>query len=897
MKITKYILSLAAAVGMIAGCQKAELVQMLPAEDIVAPVLADLPESIVITPKNMAIDTVEFVWTKADFGAPTQVTYALEVSEANGDKKAVISSGITDTTAVLLYEAINVALYEGLELPDGVASAVNFYVSAYTGESAKVYSAPVAVTVTPTAAEKTYPMIYMPGSYQDWKPDQAPAKFQVLYDFTGTGVFEGIADFITSPDESRAWKFTPEPDWDFDWGIPKDATPEAEAAEVTLINNDGGDRSDINIYTAKRFYHFTMDTNTGLLKHNYSFDQVGVVGELTGWADGADKVMEFNAAKRRFYVDVEGLKGMFKFRLDGKWDKNWGASDFGVEVSNGDGNLEAEEGNYRVYLYLSNSGALAYELSASMYGKEEPVGGNVVEPEEPETPETPAVKGWGLVGEYNGWGEQPDVILTSDGTYLVAKSVALSGQVKFRKDADWATNFGAPGEVEPVELTANAETELVANGKNFTIAEGTYDVYLDEVNAKAWFINDGSYPGGGAALEMSEWGLIGSLAACNNWGANIPLFVDGNYSVAKGVVFAAGDEFKFRKGETWGVELTYEGQITVDARLDLIDGTGGKQNSSIAEGGTYDVFLANDLSAFYVMTPGKTPADAGAAPEVPDTPKPEAPVVTENAIAADVTALEEDSIYGAIGVNNDWNNDIMLKKTSDENVFVAKGVEFTADGAFKVRKAGGWDDTANFGLESYGEVLEINKGYVVITSGGSKDMKVPAGTYDIWFHLEKMHVYIMEAGIHPSTAGEGAAPEVPDTPKPEAPVVTENAIAADVTALEEDSIYGAIGVNNDWNNDIMLKKTSDENVFVAKGVEFTADGAFKVRKAGGWDDTANFGLESYGEVLEINKGYVVITSGGSKDMKVPAGTYDIWFHLEKMHVYVMEAGKHASEAE
>ena len=132
MKITKYILSLAAAIGMIAGCQKAELVQMLPADQAVAPVLSDLPDTIKITPLNMAVDSVVFNWTSADFGVSTQVTYAIEVAEKGGATKAIVSSGITDTTAVLYYETINVALFEGLELLDAVATDVEFYVSAYT---------------------------------------------------------------------------------------------------------------------------------------------------------------------------------------------------------------------------------------------------------------------------------------------------------------------------------------------------------------------------------------------------------------------------------------------------------------------------------------------------------------------------------------------------------------------------------------------------------------------------------------------------------------------------------------------------------------------------------------------------------------------------------------------
>ena len=719
MKFTKYFIALAATFGMAACTMKEDMAMLPPAEDVVAPVLEALDEPIAITPTNMANESVTFRWTPADYGVATEVDYSIE-AEAAG-VKVVILSGITDTTTVsthisqkVTYDALNQVLYNDLELESGVEVEVAFSVSAKVGNTDKVYSNVINVPCTVTAADKVYPMIYMPGSYQGWDPAGTATKFQVLYDFAGNGVFEGIADFGESNVADRAWKFTPEPDWDFDWGVPKGETPGAEAAEITLINNNGGDRDNIAAYTVKRFYHFTMDTNTGLLKHNYSFDQIGLVGEITGWADGQDKVMEFNAAKRRFYVDVEGLKGMFKFRLDGAWAKNWGANEFGVTVSNGDGNLEAEEGNYRVYLYLSNPAELTYELNKGMYGKEEPVGGTTAEPE----PEPTPVQGWGLVGEFNGWGAEPDAMLTSDGTYLVAKGVALSGQVKFRKDADWGTNFGAPGDVEPVEVAVNTELELVAGGKNFTIAEGTYDVYLDETNAKAWFINDGTYPGGGAAKVESEWGLIGSLAACNNWSNNVKLYEDGDYAVAKGVAFAAGDQFKFRKGEAWGVELTYEGQISIDAKLDLIDGTGGKQNSSIAEGGNYDVYLANDLSCFYVMTPGKTPADAGEAQKVYTDPSAESFVVglSGSAIGWDDPSFEQNDRASFVS-----------KNVTDEKTFAGtyeyklEGFAVAAEDQFKVRVNGQW-------LGDGGAVVE---GLEVTIASDGNFIAAEAGTYTV----------------------------------------------------------------------------------------------------------------------------------------------------------------------
>ena len=499
---------------------------------------------------------------------------------------------------------LNQILFNDLKLADGIAEDVTFMIGSRVGNYEKVYSNEIKVSCKVTAAEKEYAKLFVVGSYNGWSHD----KNQYIFDFAGDdAVYQGLIDF-GADHAANEFKITGGA-----WGNDEhsmDGAHDPEAKEIK-VTDGGGDN--INVYKAKRYYHLTYDRAAHTLTADVSFDQIGVIGDFNGW--GADVVMNFNEAKQKFYADVEfPADGGFKFRLDADWAVSYGSKTEGI-LDSGD-NIPVKAGNYRVYLNMNNFGEMTYALDAKMFGKDEPAGTVTPPAEEPEPEPTPELKGWGLVGEFSGWADGKDHMLASDGTYLVAKGVALSGQFKFRKDGKWDTNFGATGDVEPFELTANAETALVAGGKNFTIAEGTYDVYLDEANAKAWFINDGSYPGGGAAKEESEWGLIGSLAACNNWANNVKLYVDGDYSVAKGVVFADNDQFKFRKGEAWGVELTYEGIITIDAKLDLIDGTGGKQNSSITAGGTYDVYLANDLSCYYVMTPGKTPAEAGEAEKV-----------------------------------------------------------------------------------------------------------------------------------------------------------------------------------------------------------------------------------------------------------------------------------------
>ena len=680
MKLTKYFLSMAAAVGMIAGCQKAEIVQISAPEDIVAPVLEAYDGAIEITPTNMANEKAVFAWSPADYGVNTQVDYSLEVAtEAAPANKVVITSGLTDTTMVagtlnkttIEYEKLNQILFNDLKLADGIAENVLFFIAAKVGETAKVYSNSITVSAKVTAAEKVYPKLYVVGSYNGWSHD----KNQYLFDFAGTdAVYQGLVDFGADGADHSANEFKITGGA---WGKDEHSMSGAHDAESKTISLVAGGGDNINVYQAKRYYHLTFDRALTLTA-DVSFDQIGVIGDFNGW--GADAVMEFNASKQRFYADVEfPADGGFKFRLDGAWDVSYGSTGSGV-LDSGD-NIPVTAGSYRVYLNMNNFGEMTYELNAKMFGKDEPVAGTTT-PEEPEQPSEPEqLVGWGLVGEFSGWADGKDMMLASDGTYLVAKGVELSGQFKFRKDGKWDTNLGATGEVEPFELTANSEVELVANGKNFTIAAGTYDVYLDEANAKAWFITDGSYPGGGAAPVASEWGIIG---VAGDWSNNVTMYEEGEYIVAKGVTFSDNNEFKFRKGNTWGTELVYEGVVSPDAEYACAAGGG---NSKIVQGGTYDVYLAATLDKFYIMTPGKTPAEAGEAQKTYTDPSADSFVVgfSGSAIGWDDPSFDTNDRAAFVSKN-------VTDATTFAGTYEFKLESFAVaeNDAFKVRINGQW---------------------------------------------------------------------------------------------------------------------------------------------------------------------------------------------------------------
>ena len=419
MRITKYFLSMAAAVGMIAGCQKPEMVQMLPIEDVVAPVLSDVA-AIEITADNLGLESADFSWTAADYGVKTQINYAIEVSSANHADKVVVTSGLTETKATVSYESLNAILLYDLGLASGVAEDVQFVVSAKVGESAKVYSNAVTVSASATEAEKVYPSLTVAGSYpyNNW----TPGKGQFVFDFDGTDEkYSGVIDFGEDV-SSLNFKFVGASWGNNEFSVPSGEAQTPEAAELPLVAG-GGDN--IAAYTTHRYYSLTLDKKTPKVIKNFSFNSLGVIGDATptGWDSDTD--MAFNPAKQRFYVDITLVDGTIKFRANDAWDVNWGGA-AGVLVSGGD-NIPVTAGNYRIYVNLNDPANPTYELVAGMYGKDEPVGGTTTPEPEPEP--TP-VSGWGLIGAFNGWAG--DLALTSDGTYYAVKGVELEGELKLR---------------------------------------------------------------------------------------------------------------------------------------------------------------------------------------------------------------------------------------------------------------------------------------------------------------------------------------------------------------------------------------------------------------------------------------------------------------------------------
>ncbi len=659
-------------------------------------------------------------------------------------------------------------------------------------------------------------------------------KNQYVFDFDGNNaVYSGIIDF-GADHVANEFKITAGGWGNDEHSMAEGQTPEGANTELVV-----GGGANINVYQAKRYYQMSFLREGPALKLNFSLNSLGISGDFNGWSWTE---MTFDFATQRFYADIEiPSESGLKFRECAEnWDQNWGTADNSVAskkgVLDGGENIKVPAGNYRMYLNMNNPVELVWELNADDYGAAAP------EPDpEPEQPEVPVLEGWGVVGEFTEWADGKDIMMTETAGLLVAKNVTIESgkQFKIRKDGKWDDNRGAEGDVEPFEVTIGTALKVVAGGKNLTVAvSGAYDIYFDESKDELYVLVAGSAVPG-TDLVASEWGIVGDI---NGWaGPDITMYktaTDGMF-VAYNVNFKTDGGFKIRANAEWNDAANYglaaSGAVEVGKSYDLICG-GGSGNMNI-KAGIYDIWFDLTNSKVYILEPGKTPESAeGGEAVVPDP---------------------SEQTWHIVGSFNNWNpGDEAYIMTAEGDWYVYKN--FTAPAGCELKFApGAWNGDKG----GNGEAFAVDTEFAT----GSSNIAVAEGTYNVY--LKK------DLSVYKFTAAAGGSTFEPQATQ-----------------------WGIVGQVNGWAApDITMYTTPTADLFVAKNVTMP-DGGFKIRANGEWNDAANYGLSAAGPV-EVDHVYDVITGGGSGDMSLTAGTYDIYFDLANLKVYIMTPGKNISEAQ
>lgn len=328
------------------------------------------------------------------------------------------------------------------------------------------------------------------------------------------------------------------------------------------------------------------------------------------------------------------------------------------------------------------------------------------------------------------------------------------------------------------------------------------------------------------SFENMNWGVVGTMT---NWAdnADIPMTLEGDWFVAKNVTITTDDSFKFRTDGKWGTERTCTDPVAADTEVSVASGV---DNITVAASAVYDIYLSKNADKMKLVKVGDI-----------ETPDPDQPVASE---------------WGIVGDLTNWVEKSDITMYSYKGMYVAYEVKFPADGSFKIRKGGVWNDAANYGLETSGDV-EPGYYYKVITSGGSGNIKVKAGTYDIWFDLTNKYVYVLNPGTDPATATLGT---------PAAP-----------------SNWNLVGSFNGWNpGDKTYPMTAQGDYYVYKG--FTCTSTVEMKFApGSWG--GDKGATSSSNVVK-DKRY----STGDTNIKVPKGTYDIYLKKDLKYYWFMTPG-------
>lgn len=430
-------------------------------------------------------------------------------------------------------------------------------------------------------------------------------------------------------------------------------------------------------------------------------------------------------------------------------------------------------------------------------------------------------------------------------------------------DQDWVSLEPASGAASEkavaVKVTAEDNETTEAREATVTVKAGELTKTVKVTQAAG---QGGETPG--PELPASEWALVGSF---NNWDATSDAYLsvlDEDYLVYYGFEMDESTEFKFLKGGAWppaGTEIGGNGLVEPNT----IQPAGGS-NIKVTVAGKYDIYLAADLSTFYIMSEGKLPAEA-------TEPSP-----VEN----------QWSMMGCF-VDNQWASDVPMTKEGEW--IVAKGAQFT-ELTFKIRANQSWADATNIGVAPGSERGYVNGKVSVVTAeyskanlgGDAADIKLDgaAGTYDVYFSFENLEVYVMEQGAKPGEK-EPIVPEVP----------------TEITY----TVVGTLdGIN--WNNAAPEGlMTKDGDYYVGKNVPLVTaatlyGGAnqieFKIVETGTW---TGYGVAA-GTAAAYANAEIAVTLGGDNIPVVAAeGAYDVYLDKENGKVWVMEPGFKPGEKE
>ncbi len=665
MKKLFSILCLAAAGLWFGSCEQDHIDVIYHPSDVVAPVAGTLsgPDGGILTADGAP---VVLTYTKADYGVPTNVNYSVYVDLASVASAKEAASVLPDISTMTRISAAVVSTDPAtITIPQKDLNNVLLNLGVLPGEECTVRFFVVTNLANDKGTTVEGTEFYSDAVIAQFTPYNVEIndvdKFEhvwVIGDFNGWSfdnvdqylyAYKGGSTYTGLIDfgEKAANGFKLTGAANWDNGNwGLDKAATAPEAEAASVQLINDGGSGDIKAYSKRFYMFEFDKTSLVLKKSWSADQVGIIGLNGDWDN--DIVMEYNAYKHRFYADITVADATeMKLRADSDWTLNWG-----VDLANGGGNIPVEAGNYRVYVDFNNG---EYTFDGKMYGQEEPTapaGGDEPEPE----PEVKIKAGlWSLIGNVNGNTDWTlDVYLTANENGLwVSPVTTLDGEFKLRWNNAWDINRGGA-------VTVGAASPVTNNGANMTVEKGDYAVVYDPKTETV------------TVLPANQGlGMVGDALA-NGWDKDTYhlLETSAGSNIYTTVAVLGEGGFKIRQDSAW--DISYGG--TFEAF--------GKPFTAVSENGE-NIKVEGTAGAPVLVTLN----------------------LNDQTITIDKLAAGRWGVVGQVNGSN-WDSDVVM--VADGTTF--RSVPFVADGEFKIRKDGAWDDDRGGEFAAFDTAFSVTKG-------------------------------------------------------------------------------------------------------------------------------------------------------------------------------------------
>lgn len=278
--------------------------------------------------ETTAQDSLRVRWIPAQFGFPAAILYSVQIAKAGRYFESAVKIGETRSSSLVIdYASLNNnILIAGVvpETPTLMEMRVN---ASINNHIETLYSTSIELTVTAYNIEVTYPILFVPGSYQGWNPGDSTT---VVTSPKANDVYEGYFYFPAGTE----FKFTAQANWDpLNWGEAGGGKLQAGAGNISVAKTG--------------FYQVIADIS----KLTYSITPV--TWSLRGSAIPEDtQPLSYNETDKVLETTTDLNAGEFVFQETGGNNRVLGLY-FGSQLTD-DGNqiIVPQNGRYKVILDL-----------------------------------------------------------------------------------------------------------------------------------------------------------------------------------------------------------------------------------------------------------------------------------------------------------------------------------------------------------------------------------------------------------------------------------------------------------------------------------------------------------------------------------------------------------------